>query len=503
MDICFNTNEKIKITPRLLLLFNFIFIMLCNMSNLQFRLSVDGYAKLVYNNNHAFYLKDARVLSALLNIIFRWLPAVKFQKFYFFVFIASISLCINIFISICAKFIKIDSLKKLLFIDLAFVFGFVNTLMQEYSLFPEDYLAYGTGLILICMSIKSFFLENSLKKRAILTSLYLILALFCYQLFIEAWLIFLAIFLLLKHDNCLSIEFFGDILLISIIFVASMFILICAIEFMINRELVDSARNIIIKWKKNLFNIKSICRCIKTFFKKPIHSLVGIMIYTMLSVFICEIVFLFAKLCMGKIRFIDFWWPNILLIFSVLATFGIQVFMRFVWLPPRVLTGIGFLTCALLIYLIRFIDNKHINFFILFVGILFFINVYFSQSIAINQYATNRIDQEQVCNICYRIRDYEDENKIKIKKIAFCQDPYPTLGYYGNTKYIAWDLNIREFLVKWGQIEIINYYAKRNFEKIDMTEDIYKKYFIGKKWDYYKPEEQLIFVDDTLYICIY
>ena len=64
-------------------------------------------------------------------------------------------------------------------------------------------------------------------------------------------------------------------------------------------------------------------------------------------------------------------------------------------------------------------------------------------------------------------------------------------------------MNIREFLVSWGQVEIINYYSKRNFEKVDMSEEIYKKYFANKKWDYYKPEEQLAFIDDMLCICIY
>lgn len=507
MDIYFDKQKKIKITSRLLFLFNFIFIMLCNMPNLQFRLSVDGYAKLVYNNNHAFYLKDGRVLSALLQVIFRWLPAVKFQKLYFFVFILSLSLCINIFMKICSKFINIDSIERLLFIDLAFVFGFVNILMEEYSLFPEDYLAYGTGLFLICMSIKSFFLEINLKKRILLTSLYLFLALWCYQLFIQAWLIFSAIFLLLKHDNAMSKKMFKDILLIALIFIVTLGILVCGIEFMIKIKVVDHARNIILdyenNWKKNLFNIRSICNCVIRFFKNPIRTIVGIMVYTTLTVFTCEIIFLVAKFLNKKIKLMDLLWPLILLVFSVFATFGVQVFMIFVWLPPRVLTGLGFLACVLLIYLSRFINDKHINYFTCFVGLLFFINVYFSQSIAINQYATNRIDQEQVCNICYRIKDYEEKNKIKVKKIAFCQDRYPTLGYYGNTKYIAWDLNIREFLVSWGQVEIINYYSKRNFEKVDMSEEIYKKYFANKKWDYYKPEEQLAFIDDMLCICIY
>lgn len=497
------TKTQVKTLLPFLFLFNLIFIFLCNLPNLQFRLSVDGYNKLLYNNNHAFYSKDARVLSAALQMLIKWLPAVKFQSVYFFVFISFLCLCINIFMSIYLDFVEIDSVKKLLFIDLAFVFGFINILTQEYFLFPEDYLAYGVGLFLICMSVKSFFLDTDVRKKFRSMIIFLFLGLQCYQIFIQAWLIFLACFLLLKHKNRLSKDFFKDVLCIAIVFIFTLTILICVIQVMIKLGLVDKARNIIILPKKNLFNIVSILNCIKMFFKRPIKTIVGIMIYTLMPIFLCETIFLGTKLLRKEIKPIEFFLPFILFIFAVLATFGIQIFMFFVWLPPRVLTGLGFLLCVLLIYWANFLSEKQLNYLICFVGILFFINVYFAQSIAINQYATNRIDQEQVFNICYRIRDYEEKNKVKLKKISFCQDLDPLLGYYGNTKYIAWDLNIREFMVNWGQIEIINYYAKRNFEKIDMPEEIYKKYFAKKQWDYYKPEEQLVFIGDTLYICVY
>lgn len=132
MDSSFG--EKIKSQTKTILFFlfvlNFIFVFLCNLPNLQFRLSVDGYMKLVCNNNHAFYLKDARLVSAALQILTKsWLPAVKFQGVYFFVFISFICLCINIFMSIYLNFVEINSIKKLLFVDLAFIFGFVNILM--------------------------------------------------------------------------------------------------------------------------------------------------------------------------------------------------------------------------------------------------------------------------------------------------------------------------------------------------------------------------------------
>ena len=497
------TKMQTKKILSFLFLLNFIFILLCNLLILQFRISVDGYNKLLYNNNQAFYLKDARVLSAALQMLIKWWPAVKFQGVYFFVFILFLCLCINIFMSIYLNFVEIGSIKKLLFVNWAFVFGFINILTQEYSLFPEDYFAYGTGLFLICMSIKSFFSDSNFKNRFGFMIIYLFLGLECYQIFIQAWLIFLAVFLLLKHKNCLSKEFFKDVLCIAVVFIFTLTILVCVIQVMIKLGLVDKARNIIILPKKNLFNIRSIFNCIKMFFRRPIKTIVGIMVYTLMSVFLCEIIFLGIKFSRKEIKSMEFFLPFILFIFAVLATFGIQVFMFFVWLPPRVLTGLGFLLCILLIYWSNFLHEKHLNYFICFVGILFFINVYFSQSIAINQYATNRIDQEQVSNICYRIKDYEEKNKIRVKKISFCQDTEPLLGYYGNTKYIAWDLNIREFMVTWGQIEIINYYSKRHFEKIDMPEEIYKKYFAKKQWDYYKPEEQLVFIGDTLHICVY
>ena len=54
-----------------------------------------------------------------------------------------------------------------------------------------------------------------------------------------------------------------------------------------------------------------------------------------------------------------------------------------------------------------------------------------------------------------------------------------------------------------ASVTLINFVSGRAFNKIQMNAEIYNNYFYGKEWDYYCPEEQLIFKDDILYWCKY
>ena len=67
---------------------------------------------------------------------------------------------------------------------------------------------------------------------------------------------------------------------------------------------------------------------------------------------------------------------------------------------------------------------------------------------------------------------------------------------FGN-KFVA--SLVRDILSNAGAI---NYYTNRNLERIKMPANVYDKYFKGKNWDTLE-KEQLIFINDVLYFCIY
>ena len=42
-----------------------------------------------------------------------------------------------------------------------------------------------------------------------------------------------------------------------------------------------------------------------------------------------------------------------------------------------------------------------------------------------------------------------------------------------------------------------------DYQKADMDPDVWEEFFAGKNWDYFLPEEQIVFRNHTAYIAIY
>ena len=57
--------------------------------------------------------------------------------------------------------------------------------------------------------------------------------------------------------------------------------------------------------------------------------------------------------------------------------------------------------------------------------------------------------------------------------------------------------------MSWGDVNLINYYCNRNYEKTSMLDEVYTLYFEGKNWDSLVLDEQAVFLDDTLYLAMY
>ena len=57
-------------------------------------------------------------------------------------------------------------------------------------------------------------------------------------------------------------------------------------------------------------------------------------------------------------------------------------------------------------------------------------------------------------------------------------------------------------MIWWCNVDAINYYTNRNLEEVQMPRKIYDEYFKNKDWNELN-KEQFVFIDDTLYYCIY
>lgn len=174
-----------------------------------------------------------------------------------------------------------------------------------------------------------------------------------------------------------------------------------------------------------------------------------------------------------------------------------------IWMSPRTIYPLFFYVGVLGIVAIQLSDKVILQRIISIVAAAFFaINFWAVQGIVVNHFSTNKIDQNYAHDIYSEIERYESETGVEIKNIAPQNDMIP-LWKNHFVDYYSFNMNERAFLNEWSDVTLINYVSGRSFNRIPMDEKIFGEYFQNKDWDYYSPEEQLVFIDDTLYWCKY
>lgn len=130
------------------------------------------------------------------------------------------------------------------------------------------------------------------------------------------------------------------------------------------------------------------------------------------------------------------------------------------------------------------------------------VNIVVIQSLEYELMASNKMDQEIARTIELKIEQYEEQSGNIVKKIAMTHDETKTRRY-SFVKHDWQDTNVSAFSKDWSNVNCINFYNDTDYDEIDMESDIYEKYFLDKDWNYFNPEEQLVFEDDTLYMVWY
>lgn len=158
---------------------------------------------------------------------------------------------------------------------------------------------------------------------------------------------------------------------------------------------------------------------------------------------------------------------------------------------------IGFLC---MFYLIALKNNKHFNIgaIVCFIGIIL-LTSYSYQKIALNTIIINKMDDIEAKRIVEIIKDYQKDNNIIVKKIGYQYDKHPIVVYNGSEYINA--MTVRSMHIDWSAINYLSYYLKQDLHLITVSEDV-KDYCASSDWNYFS-NEQLVFNNDELYICVY
>lgn len=113
----------------------------------------------------------------------------------------------------------------------------------------------------------------------------------------------------------------------------------------------------------------------------------------------------------------------------------------------------------------------------------------------------NEISKQEALQIGSYFDEYEKEKNIKLKNIVVVYDLYPQVFYETEISNKS-SLCYRALYTEWSHVGTINYYNNRELKLIEGIKDEYTKCLHNQNWETLN-KEQFIFIDDTVYYCVY
>lgn len=145
----------------------------------------------------------------------------------------------------------------------------------------------------------------------------------------------------------------------------------------------------------------------------------------------------------------------------------------------KVITATGFAACALLICSILITNYQAIN---------------LSYATVADKLYFNRVK--------YKISEYEKDSGVEVRNVGFCNDQN-TMWRENIQKYVPYsELGTRAVTTAWSDIYALNYLTDSNYVKTEVPDRV-KALFSAQDWTCEDLSEQMIFDEDTVYICVY
>lgn len=468
--------------------------------------SVDDYSQIYIDLKELTHLAVisgrgiAGLILILYNAVFGQLP-VNSQQIAFSLIFAIFSLCsITVYLSyreklsICKNGQISITEKIILFFSVTFIF--YNPFFVDWFQFSDVSLTFAVGLFFTVTSSVLFFTQWEIKiKRTVISFVLMVLAMFCYQP-LGAYFFLIGLpylfFRCIKEKRLINRNFVLSFLVGCFIYVLAALVNLIFIAVLFGSNTRGSENSL---YEKIVIIIKSQYRLWLNNFGLTNN-------YIFLTCFVILLVTL--TICISKNKrkgFILFY----ALLFNI--TIFVVIFapsLKESWMSPRTITAFLGLPSILLLFILALVNRDLLKYFshfiILICTILFFLFAINTQKVYTDLIVTNSCDKQEVFSILSIIENYEVDSGIKVEKLAFASDKWPSYYYYGVKS--THDLNIRALLVSWSRQGIFKLHGRRDFSIEEMPISIYDNYFKDKNWDKFSPQ-QIIINGNTAYICVY
>ena len=447
-----------------------------------------------YSNNAHTYLNNGRILMYLFLMIMDYLelPFIVCKQLAWLLGLASIWCAIINLYLLLKKYTK----NSLVNIITSFLIACSLFTVELFS-FPEftGITCFGVlAAILSSIHIVNFF-EHHDKKYILKALLFATIAMFSYQS-VMSFVVVISIAFALKYSTKIS-DFIKNNLLIAFVYGSAC--LLGLIYTALNGSdrvsgsiyLKDSIISILSQAKSLMWTTQNI---LPSYMYAIIVLLIGVLL----------IVEIYKE--KSKKSYIKFWflvYCSIAMVVVPLVPF-VLVNTNNIGICGRTVISMGSLVGLLFLFYIVNIKNNRL-FEWLSVGVFTILLIFASYSyheIAINRFIINKGDEDLTNEIIKIIEDYESNSNIEIKNMGLINDLNITLTYSGS-QYIN-NMTQRAMTVDWSTMYYFRYFLNRDIkhiQNVNIPKEI-KEICSNNDWVEFD-EEQIIFEEDTVYICIY
>ena len=440
------------------------------------------------------FLNDGRVFSSVITLLAGYwnLPIKVFIQGLFYIGILISWLCVIKIKNIITKIIPEKNLKETVLV-LGISYCIIFNFMYLENMYFAEIPIMALGILLFIKSSEKLVESKYLKSLA-----YLIIGELCYQGTINFFITFTFLLLIIKNKG-IDKEVIKKVIISGLFCLISVGInliqiKICGKIFGLEQSRLGGIQKIPGNIIYIMLHIGNVLTDTCDFFPKY-----GFLIF-LLILYITTFIYDLVKIKEYSNSF------NLLLI-SIVAIFS-SVAINIVSLSSfglgRMVFSIGALIGLIFMYLYCstniFGESKIFKYFLLFALSIYIVMNFLNYTLQMycNKKA-NEMDKEEALQVNEYILEYEKNNNIEVKNIAFTYDKNITWNYnlFFDTSYTS-----RALMIWWCNIDALNYYTGRKLETVQMDKNIYYAYFKGKDWDKLD-KEQFVFKGDTVFYCVY
>lgn len=380
---------------------------------------------------------------------------------------------------------------ELVFYYAATILICVNVLFSEKLMFAECSIMFAVGYVWAIGGIYYF-----IHKKYVRAFLFFLCATMEYQMGVIFAVIILTAWIFVNEKCQLTANAVKEQILCSVLTLGAGFINLISIEVLTRFGIID----VIYKdtgasdWRlKVRACLQDFCSIIKDS-KELLPD-----IWLPLIILLIAVGIIFTKIIKEK-NVGTMLYMVLLLIAMIVYLYIIPIVQQTVSTPPRMLFLFYTVQSMLLIIAYLFASEMAKKILCFVIGGYLMVQMLFCNIIVTNHFISNTLDKTYATIAYEKIINYEADSGNKVTTLVVGKDANCPFSY-DNVQYKTYQINERAL----GQVThtLMEYVSGRRFEKEEMTEEIYHKYFTKDNWDYFQPEEQLVFDGDTAYWVIF